>query len=122
MLEKLGNKNMALLGKMMSMHAEKHRVIASNIANVNTPNYRRQEFRFETALQQALENGTAADYKAVRGYIAKPNTTPVRNNGNNVDIDSEMLDLGGNSAAYEMYGQIYNKKAEMLKYAIRGGR
>jgi flagellar basal-body rod protein FlgB len=121
-LGKLGNKNMDLLGKMLSLHGARHRVLAQNIANVNTPNYRRREFRFDTALSQALQNGAAEDYRQIKGYVARPNTTPVRNNGNNVAIDEEMLDMGRNSLSYDVYGQLYTRKAQALKSAIKGGR
>ena len=122
MLGKLGNKNMDLLGKMLSLHGARHRVIAQNVANVNTPNYRRREFNFDTALSQALSNGTASDYRGVKGYVSRPNTTPIRNNGNNVSIDKEMMDMGKNSMSYDIYGQLYTRKAQVLRSAIKGGR
>jgi flagellar basal-body rod protein FlgB len=122
MIAKLGNKNMDLLGKMLSLHGARHRVTAQNIANVNTPNYRRREFRFDTSLRQAMANGTSADYKSVVGHVSRPNTTPVRNNGNNVAIDQEMLQLGTNSTSYGIYGQLYTRKAQAMKSAVRGGR
>ena len=122
MLARLGNKNVALLQKMLGLHAARHRVMAQNIANINTPNYRRREFRFDTALQQALSAGHADDYRAVKGWVARPNTTPVRNNGNNVDIDMEMVALKENATTYEIFGSLYTRKAQMMRSAIRGGR
>ena len=122
MIEKLGDKNFTLLGKMLSLHGAKHRVIAQNIANVNTPNYRRREFRFDSALKQALSAGSKADYRGIKGWVDRPQNTAVRNNGNNVDVDMEMVTLGENSSSYSVYSQLYTRKAQMLKSAIRGGR
>ncbi len=122
MLSKLGNKNMDLLGKMLDLHSARQRVIAQNVANVNTPNYRRRELRFDTALSQALGNGSAADYKAVKAHVARPNNTPIRNNGNNVAIDQEMMEMSKNALSYEIYGQLYTRKGQMIKSAIKGGR
>lgn len=122
MLTKLGNKNFTLLGKMLDLTAARHRVISQNVANVNTPNYRRRVFKFEKALRNAMEGGTAEDYMEVKGWVDRPRNTPVRNNGNNVDIDREMFMLGENSAEYNVYSQLYNRKAQMLKSAIRGVR
>lgn len=122
MLNKLGNKNTALLGKMLDLHAARHKVIAGNVANVNTPHYRRRAFNFEQSLQHALDKGTATAYRGIEGQISRPNNTPVRNNGNNVDIDKEMLDLKENQSFYQIYSSLYNRRAEMTKAAIRGGR
>lgn len=122
MLDKLGNKNFTLLARMMDLHSANHRVIAQNVANVNTPNYRRRVFRFEEALQEAMNRGSARDYQGVKGWVERPNTTTVRNNGNNVDIDMEMMTLNENANLYNIYSSIYRQKAQVLKSAIRGGR
>ena len=122
MLHKLGNKNFALLGKVLSLTSAKHRVIAQNVANVNTPNYRRRELRFDTALAQAMRGGTASDYERMTAHVDRPNNTAVRNNGNNVDIDLEMLNMDENSMNYQLYAQLYTRKSNMVKSAIRGVR
>lgn len=121
MLNKLGQKNFTLLGKLMDMSANRHRVIAQNISNVNTPYYRRKEYSFESSLREAMHSGKAKDYSEVSGYVRHPNTTPVRNNGNNVDIDQEVLDLKENATLYSLYTHLYTEKASMVRSAIRGG-
>jgi flagellar basal-body rod protein FlgB len=118
MLNKLGHKNFTLLARMMDLLSAKQRVHAQNIANVNTPNYRRRELRFDRALQQAMDKGTAEAYSTMQGWVDRPRNTPVRNNGNNVDIDLEMVAMGENSNLYEVYTDIYNRKSAMLKTAI----
>ncbi len=120
MIEKIGNKNFTLLSKLLDLHSARHRVHSQNIANINTPNYRRREFKFDSALRNAMEGGTAAHYQGIVGWVDRPNTTPVRNNGNNVDIDMEMVSMKENTSFYEIYTQIYKKKAEMIKTAIKG--
>lgn len=122
MIHKLGNKNFTLLGKMLSLTSARHRTIAQNVANVNTPNYRRREFKFDTALSQAMGKGTANAYEGIQGWVDRPNNTPVRNNGNNVDIDLEMLNLSENSMSYDIYAQLYSRKSSMVKSAIKGVR
>jgi flagellar basal-body rod protein FlgB len=122
MLTKIGHKNFTLLSQLLDLHSARQRVHAQNVANVNTPNYRRRELKFESALQNAMEGGTAQHYKNIRGWVDRPNNTAVRNNGNNVDIDMEMTSIRENSASYEMFTQVYNKRASLIKQAIRGGR
>ncbi|SCA63067.1 Flagellar basal body rod protein FlgB [Chlamydiales bacterium SCGC AG-110-M15] len=121
MLSKLGHKNFTLLSKLLDLHSSRHRVHAQNIANVNTPNYRRREFKFNKALRNAMEGGTAAHYKSMQGWVDRPNNTPIRNNGNNVDIDMEMVSMQENSASYEIYSQLYTKRSQAVRSAIKGG-
>lgn len=71
------------------------------------------------ALRNAMEGGTARHYQGIAGWVSRPNNTPIRNNGNNVDIDMEMLSMRENAAFYEIYSQIYNKKSAMVKSAIK---
>lgn len=120
MLDKVGNKNFALLARMMDLQSANHKVISQNIANVNTPHYRRRVFKFDSALREAMKEGNATAYRNVEGWVDKPNVTPVRNNGNNVDIDLEMYMLNENSASYRTMGEIYRKKSAMVKSVIRG--
>jgi len=122
MLQKLGNKNFALLSKLMHLHTYRHNVIAQNVANINTPNYHRRTFNFESALNRAIEKGSQSDYESIRGWVDRPNTTAVRNNGNNVDIDMEMVALNKNATSFEIYAQLYRQKSQMVKDAIKGGR
>lgn len=121
MISKMGHKNFTLLGRMLDLHAAKHRVIAQNVANVNTPHYRRREFQFDSALRNAMAHGRANDYARIEGWVSRPNNTPVRNNGNNVDIDQEMQALAGNNTTYQIYAELYSRKSRMVKAAIKGG-
>jgi flagellar basal-body rod protein FlgB len=121
MLTKIGNKNFTLLSKMMDLHTASHKVSAQNIANINTPNYHRREFKFSKALREAMGKGTASDYKNIRGWVDRPNNTAIRNNGNNVDIDMEMVSMRENAMMYQIYVDLYTKKAQMLHTAIKGG-
>ena len=91
MLSKLGNKNFTLLARMLDLHGASQKVHAQNIANVNTPNYRRRVFSFNKELRHAMDKGTAEAYTGIKGWVNRPNNTVVRNNGNNVDIDMEMV-------------------------------
>jgi flagellar basal-body rod protein FlgB len=120
MYHKIGNKNFTLLSRMLDLHATRGRVIAANIANVNTPNYHRRTFEFESALRDAMSKGTSGAYNGIRGWISRPNNTPVRNNGNNVDVEQEMVALKENATAFEVYSTLYSQKSQMVHAAIRG--
>ena len=121
MLSGIGDKNFTLLTSMMDMLSARHKVMAENIAHVNTSNYRRRQFTFDKALKEALGNGSQEAYQNIRESTERTNNTPVRNNGNNVDIDVEMVSMDQNSVLYEIYTQLYQQKSQMVKKAINGG-
>ncbi len=96
-------------------------VIADNIANANTPNFKRSDVNFESRLAYALRSErekprfTAAvtdarhmtftktlDHRDVRPRRVLDFTTTAKNNGNNVDIEVESMNLLNNQLAYQL--------------------
>lgn len=85
--------------------------IASNIANVDTPNYKRKDVNFEDALNQALKWTHSADldsqvHKVNMRRLSVSTYTDTagysyRLDGNNVDIDTENAELASNQIKYE---------------------
>lgn len=121
-LSKLGNKNYALLGRMLDLTAASHRVHAQNIANVNTPFYKTRKLSFEGSLKEAMSRGTAEDYMEIEAHIDRPRNTLVRNNGNNVDLDKEMLQDQEVSKMFEILTTAWNLKSNLTDMAIREGK
>lgn len=95
----------------------KHGVITNNIANADTPNYKRKSVAFEDELRRMIENGNTQKLdlkqthpKHLSAKDANPSVVPYRiiehtdttmnNNRNNVDIDIEMADLAENQLLY----------------------
>jgi flagellar basal-body rod protein FlgB len=74
-----------LLSRLMSATTQRSRVIASNIANQNTPGYRRQVLRFEELLQDALHTGRSLE--RVVPSLEEDLLTPARADGNNVNLE-----------------------------------
>ena len=97
-------------------------MITENIAHANTPGYKRKVYQFQDQLQKAMRKGTAEAYQNIGGRLVSPRNTLVRHNGNNVDIEKEVLDLGENRKLHRLYSEMYNRKSELLSIAIRGGR
>ena len=111
-----------LLEKMMNVSATKHKVIANNIANVNTPGYKRMEVSFEDQLSRAIQDVPVAKLTTLQPKIVvskdKEGSGNIRNDGNNVNIDSEVTSLLKNTGIYNVYTQLLGKKMEMVKSAI----
>jgi flagellar basal-body rod protein FlgB len=121
----IGDKLFGLLEKVIDASAIKHKVIANNIANVNTPGYKRLDVDFESELKNALRGNGIVDISSVKPKIvvAKGSeNTLLRNDGNNVDIEVEVSELVKNTLTYNIYVQLMSKKFMALKLAISGGR
>jgi len=102
----------------------RNRVIASNIANADTPGYRRAYVRFEESLKQMLAEGGPRDVGDARRLTpsVEEDTTPsARLDGNNVNLDAEMADLARNSIEYNALVELYRLKGQMISTVINGG-
>lgn len=115
----------------------RQRTIADNVANVDTPEFKASRVTFEKALQQA--RGTVDNplpmFKVQNGLPgpgdAPAEITPVtvqetdlgrRNDGNNVDIDMEMLELSDTNIRFNALVQVMSAKLSGLRYVINDGR
>jgi flagellar basal-body rod protein FlgB len=121
------DKSAALLAKMLDVSSVKHKVIANNIANVNTPGYKKMDVSFADQLEKALNEGSANTNKFAalqpKIVISKEDTSEtVRNDGNNVDMDKEVSSLVKNTLSYNIYTQLLSKKFEGIKSAIENSR
>ncbi len=116
-------------------------VYANNIANANTPGYKRQSVEFENLLQAQLGNvgltpngsGTltmasnnvsdlagAASFTAVSPVVTTDQATSVSNNGNNVNLTAEMSGIAQNQINYAALVQELNDQFGLLRTAIMG--
>lgn len=101
-------------------------VISQNIANVDTPGYKRKTVQFEEFLRSEMETGQISQGKS---RLAGGNTTitedpsgsSYRSDGNNVDIENEMALLAANSLRYNTLIQKMNGEFQKLRSVIKGG-
>ncbi|MEN6521588.1 MAG: flagellar basal body rod protein FlgB [Armatimonadota bacterium] len=126
MLDYLTDTTTLSLAKSLDGIAARHKVIANNIANAETPGFVRSDVTFEDSLKQAMESGSDDDIRKsledIQPQTVADETTAAGPNGNNVSIDKEMADLTKNSLNYESVIQILNMKSTMIKSAITEGR
>lgn len=103
-----------LLEQSMTAASLRHRVIANNLANVNTPGYRTLEVQFEDELAKHLHNPQAATPTIVESVL------PERADGNTVDLDRELGVLNKNSLLYQAVSQVLATRIAALRSAISG--
>jgi flagellar basal-body rod protein FlgB len=110
----------------MSGLAARQRAIANNVANVDTPNFKASEVRFEDALKSAISSGTPgsppnqSNLNATVSQSSLVGGTTLRADGNNVDIDREMAMLGETNLTYSAITQIMSTRIGILRSVIKG--
>lgn len=98
--------------------ALRQRVMARNIANVETPGYRRQVVTFEERLRDALRSrGPELPAPQVTEDL-----TPGRADGNNVRVDEEMAALSENALRYDALVECLTLRSAQLSTVITEGR
>ena len=121
MFDITSEKSTELLNKMINFSALKQKVIANNIANVNTPGYQRLEVKFEKELEEAVNTKESISDIKVEVELTKDKNlnTIHRKDGNSVDIDREVSELMQNSLSYNVYLELMAKKFKIMKEAMR---
>jgi flagellar basal-body rod protein FlgB len=109
-----------LLSKLVDVTVLRHKVLSQNVANVNTPGYRKLTVSFDDELSQHLLMHGERGVASVQPTIVEDPTSPTRLDGNNVDIDAEMMRLNKNTLLNNAYLQIVATKTAMMRNAITG--
>ncbi|WP_338074612.1 flagellar basal body rod protein FlgB [Carnobacterium inhibens] len=117
-----------LMKNALDAASMRQEMISSNVANVNTADYKVNKVDFETILDN-VSNGTAmnktndlhigfGNLEDVSPVVSKRTDTTVKENGNNVDIDIEMAEEASNSIYYNAMITQLNAKYSMLRSVI----
>ncbi len=109
--------------KMLDVNVLRHEAIASNIANVETPNYKRLDVSpsFESQLKQAVASRDAEQISALQPELAVDNqAVSGRNDGNTVQLETEMLKLNQNMVEHSLETQLVSAQLTKLRQAITG--
>ncbi len=108
----------SVLTQVMDAAAIRHSVLSQNIANVNTPGYKRLDVAFEDALGEHLKRGDLTGLAHLKPRIFEEQNLPARHDGNNVDVDQEVGQLGKNALLYETYTQLMGAHLASMQRAI----
>ena len=104
------------LERAMDGVALRQRVASQNVANAMTPGYQAKKVEFEGALAQALSSGAGAD--SVTPTVVGTGA-PSREDGNNVDLETESTGLMRTGLQYEALVQATTYKLSVLRAAVR---
>jgi flagellar basal-body rod protein FlgB len=102
------------LGNFLSYLTRRQEVIASNIANADTPGYR--------ALDVAQPSAFSSVFRAAEAQAEEATGLPARNDGNNVSMDREARLLSENSLKFNLATQMLRGEIKDIRSAIEEGR
>ncbi len=126
-----------LLRREMDVAVLRRNVIANNIANAETPNFKRTVVNFEAELKRALDSTAArpsvqfvndprhipfyqpTDYRTVKPRLVLDYLTTAKNNGNNVDIEEEGMLAQENQLLYQTLATAINAQYNLVNLVLR---
>ncbi|MCM8826379.1 MAG: flagellar basal body rod protein FlgB [Candidatus Omnitrophica bacterium] len=133
------NQILEILGKSLQGTSLRHRVLSNNIANVDTPQFKRSDVDFNQTLKRIIGEKNKSDLQIspvkthskhlsiketsqITFPVIKDFTSSYRKDGNNVDIEREMVEINKNSLMYNSIVNLLNNEFFILRYAIEEGR
>jgi flagellar basal-body rod protein FlgB len=120
--------------KSLDASMVRSRVIANNIANINTPGYRRVDVKFEEELRLSLDRTRVKGTRTDEQHIAigrknlsdvnplayRPSDPTFSSGVNNVDIDTEMAKLAENQILFQYGVRFMKERIKTINAAIQG--
>jgi flagellar basal-body rod protein FlgB len=134
-LERLFQKTgIQVMKKGLDATALRQKVIASNMANVSTPGYKRKEVVFEQKLQESLSENVIGGkisnskhipigksrFSSINPEVVTDNSPELASGVNNVDVDLEMAELAKNQIQFSATATVIARRFRGLKAAIKG--
>ena len=99
----------------------RQKAIANNIANLETPGYRRIDVKF-TELLAKVKSGGTVKAEDMEPQLYHPKQTPVKSNGNDVTLEVEIGEMVKNSLRYKTYIGLLSKKYRHIEMAMKTER
>ena len=110
---------MRVLGQYLDINSFRHTLIASNMANIDTPGYRTRDVNFAAELRRVNGEMEYAEFgpvvRSVQGLLERPD-------GNNVSLEREGLLLAETQLRYRMGVELLRSEFRRLSVAINEGK
>lgn len=129
------NPSITVLERQLDASALRQRVIANNIANANTPGFKKSEVSFSDQLQAALDTkriklranhpqhiSTSRPLNKIAPRVETTEDTMMTFGQNNVDTEQEMVNLAANTILYNTTSRMLGGKFTLMGHVIRGGK
>ena len=109
--------------KTLDAVALRQEALSSNIANVETPGYKRLDLapNFQSELARASASGDAQQISTLQPALAPDATaTSMSPDGNNVNLENEMLQMSQNTMLHTLETQLVSYSLSRMRLAITG--
>ena len=107
------------LQRGLSGAGQRQQLLANNLANVNTPGFKRSDMDFQSTLASAMSADNPASALNSMSFTPQVDTTSsMRADGNNVSADQELANMTENATEYEALAAVENTKLGWLRTAI----
>lgn len=124
--------SISVLSQGLDMRTTRHQVLASNIANADTPGYKARDFQFDAAMKNAIAGRTAGGVQVAKtsaghlsgvsgggvGGIGYRAVNQASVDGNTVDMDVERSQIAENSLQYQILAQLIGDKFKGMRTAL----
>ena len=128
-MDALSGKTVRMLSVIMDYRLERHKVIASNIANIDTPGYRSKDLVFGKELKTVMENEkgvamvkTSGKHLSEQSIHGDNADFEVVDSGKRVNLESEMAKLAENNLMYNLAIELMARKFRSLKTVLTEAR
>jgi len=123
---RLFDRTIGLIQRSLDLRTTRHKLLSSNVANAETPNYVSKNIPFQKVLEASINPVSAVDLKRTHPIHLSANLEkmiPIESSMRPVDIDQEMAQLAENNLMFQAGVQALVKKFEAFRMAIsEGGR
>ena len=119
----------------LDYHLERHTVLSSNVAHVDTPGFHPHDLRrvenvdFNSTLNVAMDRTNAAhfqtpnaDASALEGRIFEDNSAGAGNDGNYVSLDRESAKVAANQLRYDVVSAVVSAELSQLRFAANDAK
>jgi len=108
------------LERAISGASMRQSVIANNLANAETPGFRRMDVDFHDTLAQAMQSADSATIEAT-SFTPTQGSTSMRADGNGVDVDTESATMAKNGLEYEALVSVAKARIQIFQSAMGVG-
>ena len=108
-----------ILKKMMDVCSLRQTVLANNIANANTSNFKRQDVDFKKAFAKALKSGESSKLSEIKAEVTVDKSATVSANGNSVSLQNELTRITDNNMLYALSTKALTLKYRTMKKAMK---
>lgn len=125
------SQRLEVFSKALSLRTQRHQLLASNVANADTPQYKARDFDFSRAMQNAMSGrtGSLAMSATAAGHLAGTNSAGAGQiqfrrdvqsavDGNTVDMDVERAQMAENAMHYEILTKLVSDRLQGMRSAL----